>query len=38
MSKLEYQEKDEKVYCPLKNKWLISTPEEKSDNDISVHS
>lgn len=29
MAKLEYQEKDGKVYCPLRDKWLIATPEEK---------
>ncbi|ACV51651.1 N-6 DNA methylase [Lancefieldella parvula DSM 20469] len=29
MAKLKYQEKDGKVYCPLKDKWLIATPEEK---------
>ena len=29
MSKLEIQEKDGKVFCPLINKWLIAKPEEK---------
>ena len=29
MSKIEYQEKDGKVFCPLKNKWLIAKPEER---------
>lgn len=29
MSKLEYQEKDGKVYCPLRNKWLVAKPEER---------
>ena len=29
MAKLEYQEKDGKVYCPLVNKWLVAKPEEK---------
>jgi len=29
MAKLEYQEKDGKVFCPLINKWLIAKPEEK---------
>ncbi|MCR5487419.1 MAG: N-6 DNA methylase [Lachnospiraceae bacterium] len=29
MVELEYQEKDGKVYCPLKNKWLVAKPEEK---------
>ena len=29
MVKLEYQEKDGKVFCPLKNKWLVASPEEK---------
>ncbi len=29
MAKLEYQEKDGKVFCPLKNKWLVAKPEEK---------
>lgn len=29
MSKLEVQEKDGKIFCPLKNKWLVSKPEEK---------
>ena len=29
MKKLEYQEKDGKVFCPLVNKWLVAKPEEK---------
>lgn len=29
MAKLEYQEKDGKVFCPLVNKWLVAKPEEK---------
>lgn len=29
MSRLEYQEKDGKVYCPLKGKWLVAKPEER---------
>ena len=29
MSIIEYQEKDGKVFCPLKNKWLVAKPEEK---------
>lgn len=29
MPKIEYQEKDGKVFCPLKNKWLVAKPEEK---------
>ena len=29
MAKLEYQEKDGKVCCPLVNKWLVAKPEEK---------
>lgn len=29
MSKIEYQEKDGKIFCPLKNKWLIAKPEER---------
>ncbi|MBR1759565.1 MAG: N-6 DNA methylase [Schwartzia sp.] len=29
MSKIEYQEKDGKVFCPLQNKWLIAKPEER---------
>lgn len=29
MSKLEVQEKDGKIFCPLKNKWLVAKPEEK---------
>ncbi len=29
MTKLEYQEKDGKVFCPLANKWLVAKPEEK---------
>lgn len=29
MGKLEIQEKDGKIYCPLKNKWLVANPEEK---------
>lgn len=29
MAKLEYQEKDGKVFCPLANKWLVAKPEEK---------
>ena len=29
MPKIEYQEKDGKIFCPLVNKWLIAKPEEK---------
>lgn len=29
MTNLEVQEKDGKIFCPLKNKWLITKPEEK---------
>ena len=29
MDTVEYQEKDGKVYCPIKDKWLVATPEEK---------
>ena len=29
MVKLEYQETDGKVFCPIKNKWLVAKPEEK---------
>lgn len=29
MAKLEYQEKDGKVFCPFVNKWLVAKPEEK---------
>ena len=29
MQTMEYQEKDGKVFCPLKNKWLVAKPEEK---------
>lgn len=29
MAKLEVQVKDGKIYCPLKNKWLVAKPEEK---------
>lgn len=29
MGKIEYQEKDGKVFCPLANKWLVAKPEEK---------
>jgi type I restriction enzyme M protein len=29
MSKIEIKEKDGRIFCPLKNDWLISTPEEK---------
>lgn len=29
MSKIQYQEKGGKVYCPLKDKWLMAKPEEK---------
>lgn len=29
MAKMEYQEKDGKVFCPLVNKWLVAKPEEK---------
>lgn len=29
MAKIEYQEKDGKVFCPLINKWLVAKPEEK---------
>lgn len=29
MTKITVQEKDGKIFCPLKNEWHISTPEEK---------
>ena len=29
MAKLEVQEKDGMIFCPLKNKWLVAKPEEK---------
>ena len=29
MAKLEYQEKDGKMFCPFVNKWLVAKPEEK---------
>lgn len=29
MAKLEVQEKDGKIFCPLKDKWLVAKPEEK---------
>lgn len=29
MADLEVQEKDGKIYCPLKKAWHISTPEER---------
>ncbi len=29
MAKLEVQEENGKIFCPLKNEWHISTPEEK---------
>lgn len=29
MAKLEYQENDGKVFCPLVKKWLVAKPEEK---------
>ena len=29
MAKIEVQEKDGKIFCPLKNKWLVAKPEEK---------
>jgi type I restriction enzyme M protein len=29
MKKLELQEKQNKIFAPLKNKWLVKTPEEK---------
>ena len=29
MSKIEIQEKDGKIYCPLAGKWLVAKPEEK---------
>lgn len=29
MEKLEVQEKDGKIFCPIKNKWLVAKPEEK---------
>ena len=29
MTKLEIQEKDGKIFCPLKDAWLIAKPEEK---------
>lgn len=29
MAKLEYQEKDGKVFCPLVKNWLVAKPEEK---------
>lgn len=29
MSEMTIREKDRKIFCPLKNEWYISTPEEK---------
>mgnify|MGYP000916245047 FL=1 len=29
MAKLEVQEKNGTIFCPLKNAWLIAKPEEK---------
>ena len=29
MSKLEIQEKDGRIYCPLVDKWLVAKPEER---------
>lgn len=29
MANIEVQEKDGKIFCPLKNKWLVAKPEEK---------
>lgn len=29
MNKIQIPEKDGKIFCPLKNNWLVSTPEEK---------
>lgn len=29
MAKLEVQEKDGKIYAPLRGKWLVAKPEEK---------
>ena len=29
MTKLEVQEKDGKIYAPLKEKWLVAKPEER---------
>lgn len=29
MIKIEIQEKDGKIFCPLKQDWYIATPEEK---------
>ena len=29
MARLEYQEKDGKIFCPLIDKWLVAKPEEK---------
>lgn len=29
MSKLEVQEKNGRIYCPLKDKWLVAKPEER---------
>ena len=29
MADLEVQEKDGKIYCPLKKAWHVSTPEER---------
>ena len=29
MAKIEYQENDGKVFCPLISKWLVAKPEEK---------
>jgi type I restriction enzyme M protein len=29
MAELEIQEKDGKIFCPLKDKWLVAKPEEK---------
>lgn len=29
MANIEVQEKDGKIFCPLKNKWLVAKPEER---------
>lgn len=29
MTNIEVQEKDGKIFCPLKNKWLVAKPEER---------
>lgn len=29
MAKIEIQEKNGKIFCPLKNDWLIAEPEER---------